>query len=378
VSLRVGRYEILGRLAVGGMSELFLARTGPGGDAFRREVVLKRLLPERAADAEWLQMFLDEARLAANLHHPGIVQVFDLGDADGVPFLVMERVRGRTLHDVMRAAAAQGRPIPLDAAMAIVIRLCEALHHAHELQDGDGTRLEIVHRDVAPKNVLVGEDGVVKLLDFGVAKSRSQRSRTHADLVKGTPEFMAPEQAEGRAVDRRADIWSVGLLLRALAGEAPRALPALARAPARATDRDPAGRWPTAEALQIELENVAREAGLATSSVELARLVRELFGDEAHGPPLTAVAPWAPPRPGARARRWRLGAALALAIAAGGALDAWLAAGRIGGAATYGELHDLATRERRGSSVLVAGLLAAAAAAARARASTRRPPLNPA
>lgn len=208
---KIGRYELLHKIAAGGMAEIFLARQwGQGG--FFRDVVIKRLFAHYAEHEHALRMFQDEARLLAELSHPNIPQVYDLGYADSCWYLAMEHVSGFTLTDLCRTAAKEQRPMPLAVAIGIVSQICMALHHAHERRDREGRALRIVHRDVTPHNIIISTDAVVKVLDFGVAQS-SARIDTDAGAVRGTYAYMGPEQVRGKPLDKRADVFAVGVIL---------------------------------------------------------------------------------------------------------------------------------------------------------------------
>ncbi|HET8932660.1 MAG TPA: serine/threonine-protein kinase [Polyangiales bacterium] len=208
---KIGRYELLHKIAAGGMAEVFLARQwGQGG--FFRDVVIKRLYPHYAEHEHALRMFQDEARLLAELSHPNIPQVYDLGNADGYWYLAMEHVGGVTLTDLCRTAAKLNRPMPLAVAIGIVTQICMALHHAHERRDREGRALKVVHRDVTPHNIVISPDAVVKVLDFGVAQTAA-RADTDAGAVRGTYAYMSPEQVRGKPLDKRSDVFAVGVIL---------------------------------------------------------------------------------------------------------------------------------------------------------------------
>src|SRR5579859_5578064 len=207
---RIGRYDVVGLLAIGGMAEVFLGRIqGPNG--FQRPVVIKRILPHLSRQKPFVDMFVDEARIVARLHHPNIVQVFEHGCCDGELFLAMEYLEGESLAGVLRRAKVRGTRIAYEVAAHIVAGACAGLHAAHELADPDGVPCELVHRDVSPQNILVTYGGHVKVLDFGVAKVRDRAAaRTEAGQLKGKFAYMAPEQTDNRPIDRRADIFSIG------------------------------------------------------------------------------------------------------------------------------------------------------------------------
>ena len=209
---RLGRYEILRPLARGGMAELFLARA-TGIQGFEKLVVVKRILPEMARDTDYVEMFLEEARLAAGLHHSNIVQVYDIGEDEAAPFFAMEYLHGEDVRTLLRAAALRRARVPVEHALSIAIGVAAGLHHAHEKRDPDGRPLGIVHRDVSPHNVAVTFDGGVKLLDFGVAKTRRRASATRHGTLKGKLGYMSPEQCRGDELDRRSDVFAVAILL---------------------------------------------------------------------------------------------------------------------------------------------------------------------
>jgi serine/threonine protein kinase len=290
------RYQLLGPLATGGMAEVLLARAvGPRG--FERLLAVKRILPERAHDPELVRMFLDEARNIAGLAHHRIVQIIDIELRDGALFYAMEYLHGQTLA----AVVARARRLPLDASIAIAIAVAEGLHHAHERPS------PVVHRDVAPSNVMITYEGSVKLIDFGIAKAASNLSNTVFGTFKGRLGYSSPEQCRCEPVDRRTDVYTLALVLyelttgrRAFAADseremielmtearvaAPRSLDAAYPAEldaivmkGLARDRD--DRYPTAEALHRDLEAFAARAELNLSERATSRLMNELFADE--------------------------------------------------------------------------------------------------
>lgn len=208
---RLASFDLIRKIAAGGMAEIFLARQwGAGG--FFRDVVIKRLFPHLAEHERQLRMFLDEARLLSQLAHPNIPQVFDVGFADGYWYIAMEYVQGSTVADLWRQGAKAGLLMPVNVALGIIVQVCEALHHAHERKDRAGSALRIVHRDVTPQNIMLTRDGVAKLMDFGVAQT-SARKDTDAGVVRGTFSYMAPEQIRGRPLDKRADVFALGVVL---------------------------------------------------------------------------------------------------------------------------------------------------------------------
>jgi hypothetical protein len=208
---RFGKYEVIGLLGRGGMAEVFLCRLG-GLGGFHKEVVVKRILPHHIGDPDFLQMFIEEARLAANLNHPNVVQVFEIDEANGFPYIAMEYVRGPTLATVMAQARAQNA-VHLGHFAKIIAGISAGLHHAHVACGPDGERLGIIHRDVSPQNILISPDGVPKILDFGIAKARGRSVATEAGTLKGKLRYMAPERLQQEAVDHRSDVFSAGVVL---------------------------------------------------------------------------------------------------------------------------------------------------------------------
>jgi serine/threonine-protein kinase len=210
---RVDRYELVGEIASGGMATVYLARLG-GVGGFQRLVAVKRLHPHLQNEKEFVEMFLDEARLSAGIHHPNVVSILEVGASPVGYYLVMEYVEGDTLARILARAAGHGERIPTPIALRIVVDALQGLNGAHELKDDKGMSVELVHRDVSPQNVLVGIDGISRITDFGVARATSRLSSTRVGQLKGKLAYMAPEQAQGDGiVDRRADVFSAGVLL---------------------------------------------------------------------------------------------------------------------------------------------------------------------
>ncbi len=271
---RLGRYELLARLATGGMGEIFLARL-EGAAGFEKLYVVKRILPHLADDARFRQMLIAEARIASKLSHANICQVYELGETDGQLYIVMEYLEGVTLLPLLRRAGKQGVPLDFGLVAGIVQQSCEALHYAHELRDR-GENLGLVHRDVTPSNIFLTESGIAKVLDFGIAKAKGASTQTQEGTVKGKYAYMAPEQLRGNEIDRRVDIFALGIVVfemlalrrlfqrktdyltfRAVMEQPipdirryrPDAPEALAFVLARALDRDPDNRFETARQL---------------------------------------------------------------------------------------------------------------------------------
>ena len=201
--MRLGRYEIVRHLATGGMAEIYLARAGGIGD-FERYVVIKVIAGERRGNAQFVRMFLDEARLAAGLHHACIAQVYEVGEEGGEFFYAMEYVHGDTVRSLLEDCSRQQVRIPLEVAIAVAIGAASGLHHAHERESADGRPLDIVHRDVSPSNVMIAYDGQIKLVDFGVAKAADHTTETQSGTVKGKigPVLNVHERAELEAKEK--------------------------------------------------------------------------------------------------------------------------------------------------------------------------------
>ncbi|HUQ02707.1 MAG TPA: serine/threonine-protein kinase [Kofleriaceae bacterium] len=300
----LGRYEVIRLLSVGGMAEIYLARTeGIGG--FEKRVVVKRMLPHFAIQPDYVRMFLAEARLAARLEHPNIVSVHDIGEETGNYHYAMEFVRGGDLRDLLRATARAGEMVPLGVAVGVALGVCAGLDHAHNVSDADGRPLEVVHRDVSLSNVLVSFEGAVKVTDFGVAKMDEADRRTRTGTLKGKVAYMSPEQCRGLSLDRRSDVFAIGILLyelitcrRLFAGSGelvtlqrivrddapppsrhrPTCPLALDEIVARALARDRSQRYQTAREMGRDLEALARTERLATSSSEIAAYVAHTMG----------------------------------------------------------------------------------------------------
>jgi hypothetical protein len=213
----IGPYRLVSKVATGGMAELYLADY-LREDGFRRRVALKRILPHFAADADFVQMFIREARLAALLQHPNIVQVFDYGRIEEVSFIAMEYIDGRNLRELV---SAQPGGLPVAPAAFIFAEACKGLEYSHaKIDDQTGTALNIVHRDISPQNILVGFQGEVKISDFGISKAKSEPSLTQTGILKGKLMYLAPEQLSGAGVDHRLDIYALGLVFyEALTGQ---------------------------------------------------------------------------------------------------------------------------------------------------------------
>lgn len=306
---KIGRYDLIGRLATGGMAEIFLARES-GPQTVERHVVVKRVLPHVAEDTRLVDMFVHEARLCMNLSHPNICPIYEFGDANGSFFLAMEWVRGISLRDLIDRVSG---PLPIPFLVRVFADIAGALHHAHTRTDGAGKPLSIVHRDVTPENIMIGFDGVPKLLDFGVAKAATQKHKTEAGNLKGKFAYISPEQYQGMPLDGRSDVFSLGVsLYEALTGknlydraseyetvaaivldpdvpsvrdsraDVPEELDAIVRR-AMAKERDE--RTPSADELQEALLHFAAAQRASLRHAEVAKTVRALVPDVASAPP---------------------------------------------------------------------------------------------
>lgn len=206
------RYKIVERIAAGGMAEVYRGESA-GIEGFRKQVAIKRVLPKLSKNRDFIHMFLDEARLGAYLSHSKCVQVFDIGEAAGAHFIVMEYVDGADLQAVLEHLQLHRQPMPVEIACAIAMHVCEGLAYAHDACDHDQRPLGIVHRDISPHNVLMSRYGEVKLVDFGLAKASSHLTADEEDMVKGKFGYLAPEVTLGQGADRRVDIFAAGILL---------------------------------------------------------------------------------------------------------------------------------------------------------------------
>jgi eukaryotic-like serine/threonine-protein kinase len=210
-----GRYILVDRISTGGMAEVFLAKSS-GVQGFEKILAIKRILPSISEDSDFTTMFIDEAKISANLAHVNVGQVFEFGQVGGQYYIAMEYIPGKDLRAIQTHLDETGRIMELPMALHVVGRLCMALDYAHRQKAADGTSMEIVHRDVSPPNVIVSFDGAVKLIDFGIAKAASRATRTRAGKLKGKFAYMSPEQVMGLPVDQRSDVFNLGILLHEL------------------------------------------------------------------------------------------------------------------------------------------------------------------
>lgn len=209
---KLGQYTLLEKIAQGGMAQLFKAKTvDPNG--FERLVVIKRILPHISADPEYVEMLVDEAKIAVNFNHGNIAQIYDLGRFNNDYFIVMEYVDGKTMSQIGKRLKEFHRPIPIDILLYCAIEICHGLSYIHNKKDGDGRSMGVVHRDISPQNIILSYSGNIKIIDFGVAKARVKTGKTESGVLKGKFAYMSPEQARSDTIDSRSDVFSMGILL---------------------------------------------------------------------------------------------------------------------------------------------------------------------
>lgn len=305
-SLQVAQYRFVDRLAVGGMAEVFIA-IAQGASGFEKPVVIKRLLPQLAETPRFHQMFLDEARILASLHHGNIVQILDMGTLDGLPFLALEYVDGRDLRSVVDRAEDTKTQLPYGLMAYIVSEVCRALDYAHRKKDEQGNALGIVHRDINPANIFLSHEGVVKVGDFGLAKALGKIEQSETGIIKGKISYLSPEQSEGLSLDHRSDIFSLGTTLyEATCGRRPFigsneaeiikrirqgrfVMPSRLRPDfpqrleaviVKAMEREPTRRFETAAEMRAALLQYLQQLPRAADDRQLTELLAQLFGEE--------------------------------------------------------------------------------------------------
>ena len=315
-----GPYRLLERVAVGGMAEVFRAKRR-GVEGFEKVVAVKRILSHLSDNKEFVDMFIDEAKMVAGLTHPNIVQIFDLGRIDRSYYIAMEYVHGRDLRTILRRARERGVTVPLELGAFVVSRVCAALEYAHRKRDEGGQPMLLVHRDISPQNILLSFEGDVKLTDFGIAKAASKASITDKGALRGKLLYMSPEQAWGKAMDRRSDIFSVGIVFyEMLTGRKPflgnsemsiletvrechvtppttlnpRIPEKLERVAMKALERDPEVRYQDAGEMHRDLERLLHERQ-PTTPRDVTLLLEQLFDEEERGGAVSAD--WSADRP---------------------------------------------------------------------------------
>ncbi|MBK8939383.1 MAG: serine/threonine protein kinase [Polyangiaceae bacterium] len=302
-----GKYTLMRRLASGGMAELYLAlhRSVAG---FEKFVVIKRILPQMNQDRQFIDMLLHEARIAATLTHPNIVQTYDVGQVEGTYFIAMEHIEGEDIRTIIREMKRKSvSEFPLEHALAIVIGLCAGLVYAHEKKGVDGKTLGIVHRDISPQNIVVTMSGDIKVVDFGVAKSLHANEDSKSGHLKGKVPYMSPEQADGQEIDWRSDIFAAGVILFELttgkrlfkstseydtlkliceteyplpSDVAPNYPPQLERVVMKALAKNRDARYQSARDMQADLEAYVRQERLPVSTVSMGAWMQTLFADK--------------------------------------------------------------------------------------------------
>jgi serine/threonine protein kinase len=303
-----GPYTLLERVAVGGMAEVFRAKRS-GVEGFEKIVAVKRILPHLSDNKEFVDMFIDEAKMVAGLTHPNIVQIFDLGRIDKTYYIAMEHISGKDLRTILRCARERGLRLPLDLSVLVVSRVCAALEYAHRARDDQGRAMRIVHRDISPQNILISFEGDVKLTDFGIAKAATKATATDAGALRGKLLYMSPEQAWGKPMDRRSDVFSLGIVFYEMVTDQkpflgtsemsiletvrecrisppssfnPRLPEKIEKVILKALERDPDDRYQDAAEMARDLERVLRERQPPTP-VELARYMEILFDQATPG-----------------------------------------------------------------------------------------------
>jgi serine/threonine-protein kinase len=297
-----GKYQLLRKIASGGMGQVFLALERGAG--LERLVVLKLILPHLAEDEDFLAMFLEEARLVARLAHPNLITILELTEIDGRHCLAMEYVQGDDVRRMEKFARVQGKPLPVGLVLRIIAEAAAGLHYAHQARNPQGQPLQLVHRDVSPQNILVGFDGGVKVIDFGVAKAAGSASNTATGVLKGKYPYMSPEQANGQPVDARSDLFALGVVLwemltgrRLFKGESdlmtlrlvrdcqvpppsqlnPKLPPGVDELVLRALAPTPEGRFPDCGAFRLAIEDYILQYRLPASNAHLSAYLRDLY-----------------------------------------------------------------------------------------------------
>ena len=297
-----GQYLLMEHIATGGMAEVYKARM-MGMEGFQKTVAIKRILPHLTDNDEFVTMFVDEAKLAAQLNHNNIIHIYDLGKIDRSYYIAMEYIEGRDLRSILQECRDRGQHMPQGMALYIATLLASALDYAHRRRDFENRDLGLVHRDVSPQNVLFSSEGDIKLCDFGIAKAASKASHTRAGALKGKLQYMSPEQAWGKDIDHRSDIFSLGLVLyemltleKVFAGESELSILEQVRNPQveapsalnpevpaevdaivlRALEADREARYQSARDLQRDLEKVTRQQGWSCSVADVARFLSDL------------------------------------------------------------------------------------------------------
>ncbi len=302
---QLGKYQLLQKIAVGGMAELYRAKV-TRDHGFEKRVAIKKILPHLSDEGNLVKAFIDEAKLAALLQHENIIQIYDFGSIDGEYFIAMEYLFGKDLRKLINKIKKAGSPLDMESTLYIVSRICAGLDYSHKLKDLQGKPLNIIHRDINPQNIFLTYEGQVKIIDFGIAKAASHNSTTHEGLIKGKVAYMSPEQALGHVIDHRSDIFSTGIILyellagrRMFEGETmhiysqvrearyeplnklqpdlPEKLYAVVE---RALAKEPDDRYQTCGEMLADLEEIIFELSVRPNSRRFASFVKDFFKEE--------------------------------------------------------------------------------------------------
>jgi len=300
-----GKYQLLDKIAVGGMAEMFRAKL-TGAQGFEKLIAVKKILPNLSGEENLVTAFIDEAKLAALLHHENIIQIYDFGSMDDQYFIAMEYLFGKDLRTITRTARKKDLALGLENILYIISRICAGLDYSHNLKDLQGKPLNIIHRDINPQNILITYEGQVKIIDFGIAKAASHNTQTKENLIKGKLAYMSPEQANGQQIDHRSDIFSTGIILyellaarRMFSGETmhvlslvreaqydppeevipdlPSKLNAILR---QALAKDPDDRYKNAGEMLADIEEFMLELSLHPNARSFTGYMKELFEEE--------------------------------------------------------------------------------------------------
>ncbi len=304
--VRLGEYLLLNRIARGGMAELYKAKI-LGEQGFEKLVAVKKILSHLTGEKDLIASFIDEAKLAAFLQHENIVQIYDFGSIGGDYVIVMEYLPGKNLQTILAKSKENDSPLSLENILYVTSRICDGLDYSHKLKDFQGKPLNIIHRDISPPNILITYEGQVKIVDFGIAKASSHSRATQANVLKGKVAFMSPEQADGKNIDQRSDIFSTGILLyemvthkrmyegehmlvlsKARKGEfePPENLvkdlpPLLSEIMHKALAKEPANRYQSCGEMLSDLEQCLYQLSMRPTARDLAQYMKELFGEQA-------------------------------------------------------------------------------------------------
>lgn len=306
MTTQFGKYRLLHRIAIGGMAEIFIAKH-VGMQGFSRKIVIKKIREHLSKEPTFVKMFLNEAKLAAQLNHSNICQIYDLGRIGESYFIAMEYVRGRDMRAVVNKTETKGIPFPLEYALKVAADACEGLYYAHRRSDDAGNPLHIVHRDITPENIVVSFDGEVKILDFGIAKAENLATETRVGEIKGKLGYMSPEQVTGKQLDHRSDLFSLGVLLyewltghRLFTGKTdvevlrgvvegkiypptyfqPDLPPAVEQLVMKALERNREQRYQSAWEFQFDIRQYLAQHEFNPSNIHLSNFIRQIFAEE--------------------------------------------------------------------------------------------------